>query len=304
MNSLVSIVIPTYNRARDLERAIRSVLAQTYPHWEALIVDNHSADDTDILVERFKDSRIKLLKTHNNGVIAVSRNLGIKHAAGKYVAFLDSDDWWKPRKLEESLKYLHSGADLIYHDLFLVTRPAQRLFWRKARTRTLKSPIFNDLLGNGNALTTSSVLIRRNILEQLNGFSENPMLIACEDYDLWLRTARITESFARIPQTLGYYWLGSEDYWVGGRGGGAPERIIAYLEHFETIYPDAFEGSATSAYWRNYIKAKEYFRMRSYVMARKHLKMIRRRDIPFSVNVRICWILLLINLYGNSQNEV
>lgn len=92
MSKLVSIVIPTYNRAQDLERALKSLLAQTFCDWEALIVDNYSKDNTDELIKSFNDPRMKLFKIHNQGVIAASRNVGIKNAKGGYVAFLDSDD--------------------------------------------------------------------------------------------------------------------------------------------------------------------------------------------------------------------
>ena len=100
MNPLVSIIIPTYNRANDLKRALQSVFDQTFTDWEILVVDNHSIDETDSLIKSFNDPKIKLLKIHNEGVIAKSRNLGFKHALGEYIAFLDSDDWWKPKKLE------------------------------------------------------------------------------------------------------------------------------------------------------------------------------------------------------------
>ena len=187
VKSLISVVIPTYNRARDLERALNSVLAQTYPHWEALVVDNHSSDNTDNVVTHFDDSRISLLKIHNNGVIAASRNLGIKHAQGEYIAFLDSDDWWLARKLEVSLKYLDRGADVVYHDLYMVTKRGQRLLWQKGRTRVLNSPIFEDLLVNGDALQTSGVVARDSILRKIGGLSEDVTLIGWEDYDAWLK---------------------------------------------------------------------------------------------------------------------
>ena len=103
---LVSVVIPTFNRAKDLERALRSVLAQTHTNWEVLIVDNYSEDNTDEVIENLNEPRITLFKIHNHGVIAVSRNWGIQHARGKYIAFLDSDDWWTEKKLSESVQYL------------------------------------------------------------------------------------------------------------------------------------------------------------------------------------------------------
>ena len=89
---LVSVVIPTYNHARYLARALQSVLDQTYTNWEAIVIDNHSTDNTDEVMASFADSRITLLKIHNNGVIAASRNIGIRAANSEWITFLDSDD--------------------------------------------------------------------------------------------------------------------------------------------------------------------------------------------------------------------
>ena len=104
MNPQVSIIIPTYNRAKDLKRALQSVFDQTFTDWEIVVVDNHSMDDTDSLIKSFNEPKIRLFKIHNEGVIAASRNLGLRHSLGEYIAFLDSDDWWLPKKLEESIK--------------------------------------------------------------------------------------------------------------------------------------------------------------------------------------------------------
>ena len=122
---IVSVVIPTYNRELFLSRALISVVDQSFTRWEAIVVDNHSQDNTDEVIQNFKDSRIKLFKIHNRGVIAASRNLGVRAACGEWIAFLDSDDWWSPIKLERSLQFLNSGADIVYHDLFIVKNEKQ-----------------------------------------------------------------------------------------------------------------------------------------------------------------------------------
>jgi glycosyltransferase involved in cell wall biosynthesis len=113
----VSIIIPTYNHASYLGRALRSVINQTYTNWEAIVIDNHSTDNTDQVMSNFKDPRIKYLKINNDGVIAKSRNKGIEIAKGKWVAFLDSDDWWTSDKLKVCLSFANDNVDLIYHDL-------------------------------------------------------------------------------------------------------------------------------------------------------------------------------------------
>ena len=115
----ISIIIPTYNRKNELIRAINSVLKQTYIFWELLIVDNHSSDGTLNYINSIDDHRIRFLSINNNGVIASSRNLGIRQSTGEYIAFLDSDDWWKDDKLEKSIAYLERGYDFIYHSFCL-----------------------------------------------------------------------------------------------------------------------------------------------------------------------------------------
>ena len=103
ISELVSVIIPTYNHANFLSKTLKSVINQTYSNWEAIVIDNHSKDNTDEVVAKFKDSRIILYKIKNNGIIAKSRNLGIEHANGKWIAFLDADDWWYPDKLKTCL---------------------------------------------------------------------------------------------------------------------------------------------------------------------------------------------------------
>ena len=117
---LFSIVIPTYNRAKLLERCLKSVISQTYTNWEAIIVDNYSEDNTEEIVKSFADSRIRYIKNHNFGVIAISRNKAIDMAHGDWICFLDSDDIWYKEKLESLLPYIND-YDIIYHGYKLNT---------------------------------------------------------------------------------------------------------------------------------------------------------------------------------------
>lgn len=204
MNPLVSVVIPTYNHAHFLGRALQSVLDQTYSNWEIIVVDNHSQDDTDEVMRRFADPRIALLKVHNKGVIAASRNMGIRAARGEWIALLDSDDWWMPNKLQTCLEG-NNDADLIYHDLKIV-REKSGAFQRKIiKSWQVKKPVLIDLMVNGNAIANSSVVVRKSLLDQIGGLNENPAMVAAEDYNAWLKIARITENFCYIREALGYY---------------------------------------------------------------------------------------------------
>ena len=289
---LISIVIPTYNRARDLHRALKSVKAQTFNNWEALIVDNHSTDNTEEVVVGFNDQRVKFFRINNDGVIAVSRNFGVHKAAGEYIAFLDSDDWWKPKKLEESLKYLEKGEDIVFHELFLATKQGQSIFWRRAQSRDLKSPIFDDLVKNGNALPNSSVVVRLSVINRVNGFSEDRNLIAIEDYDCWLRIAQITEKFKRIPKPLGFYWF-------GGNNISGPERTLKTMSALEGYYANTTSKTEydTRNYLHSYIKGRAEYKLKLYNEAKKNLELISWGKVPFWIYLKARWMLWVSNIY-------
>lgn len=117
---LFSIIIPSYNSALFIRRCLDSLLKQTYSNWEAIVIDNHSTDDTVSIVKSYGDSRIQCYLIHNEGVIAKSRNYGITFAKGDYVCFLDSDDWWKENKLNTCLLYCNLNEEVfIYHQFEL-----------------------------------------------------------------------------------------------------------------------------------------------------------------------------------------
>ena len=204
----VSVIIPSYNHAHFIRYALQSLLSQTYKNWEAIIIDNHSSDNTDEVVFKFKDSRIKLLKILNNGVIAASRNLGIRKAKGELIAFLDSDDRWNRRKLERAVNEIKNGADLVYHDLYIIKSLNQIFFSKRIYSTQPKYPMFQSLLCTAMSIPNSSVIVRKELLIKIGGISENKNLISVEDYDTWIRLSKLTERFVRIPEALGYYWLG------------------------------------------------------------------------------------------------
>lgn len=289
---LVSVVIPTYNRANDLRRALESVCLQTYTHWEVLIVDNSSSDNTDDVVNDLCDSRMRLFKIDNKGIIAASRNMGIRYAIGEYVAFLDSDDWWMPDKLACSIYCLEQGADIVYHDLLSVRKHDQRLYWKKVRTRELKSPVFADLLLNGNALNNSSVVVRRNVLNDVCGLAEDPSFVAAEDYELWLRIAQKTERFSRIPKALGYYW-------AGGGNVTNPVRELTYLCAIEDRYSGVLCGQKKKVgfFWMDYAKGRASFCIRDFERARRNLWKLSWKSAPFITFIKSRVMILLTHFY-------
>ena len=111
MNDMVSIIMPSYNTANFISESIESVMAQTYTNWELIIVDDCSTDDTDDVVKPYLNhSRIIYIKNSKNSGAAVSRNKALREASGKWVAFLDSDDLWMPKKLEKQIAYMTNNG--------------------------------------------------------------------------------------------------------------------------------------------------------------------------------------------------
>ena len=208
-NPIVSVIIPTFNRGYCIERAINSVIKQTFLDWEILVIDNYSSDETDEIFKDKVSDKIKFLKIKNDGIIGKSRNLGISIAKGKYIAFLDSDDWWVPTKLENSLNALETGARVVYHDMKINYEKASISNRIKLLTsRHLGKQVLHDLLFNGYGLINSSVVVERQLLLAVSNISECEKLVGAEDYDLWLRISKHTNDFQKIDKVDGIYTWG------------------------------------------------------------------------------------------------
>jgi glycosyltransferase involved in cell wall biosynthesis len=283
---VISVVVPTYNRATLLANALRSITEQTFGDWEVIVVDNHSVDHTDSVVHGFADPRIILTKVHNDGVIAVSRNRGIALARGEFVAFLDADDWWSPGKLEASVAALRGGADLCYHDMWVVTHEGQRAFRKRVGSRPVSSPVHEDLLTRGNAVVNSSVVVRASVLRQIGGLSEDPTLIATEDFDCWLRIAEVTDRFHFLKDTYGYYW-------VGGGNETNPKRAMVYLRRLHELHiAGRLElGPGAEPEWWLYAMARASYLTGERGMARRLLWRLMRRRTSLSIKSKVLFML-------------
>lgn len=197
----VSIVTPTYNCAALLKKAIASVRAQSIPDWEMIIVNNFSEDDTHAVVEAFADERLKLLDFRNHGVIAASRNLGIQHAAGEWVAFLDADDFWAPNKLEVCLARADAGVGAVIHDVWVKFADAKR--GPRLKPCMPADASYKTLLFGINTVTTSATMVRTELLHAQKGFCEDQAIVTAEDFDLWLRLLANGCRFAAVHAALG-----------------------------------------------------------------------------------------------------
>lgn len=251
---IISVVIPSYNHAHLISRALASVLAQDWPHLDIVVVDNHSSDNTDEVIASFADSRIRLLKVHNDGVIAVSRNMGICASQGEWVAFLDSDDWWSSDKLIRCSQYF-DRADFIYHRLRIVASGWRYVWPRYIGSWQVAPPVLQHLLVSGNPIATSSVMVRRSHLEQVGGFDERKEIVAAEDFDLWLRISALTDRFCFVRASLGYYLFSMQS--ASRRDMSLPMRAVqvAHSHHLSTqqrVRADVHAAYAAGRYaWRN-----------------------------------------------------
>lgn len=202
---LVSVIIPTFNRGWIIERSVRSVLAQTYQNFEIIIVDDGSSDNTFDVVKSFGDIRIRYMRHEKNLGGSAARNTGIKAAKGGYIAFLDSDDEWFPKKLEKQMEVFNNSIP----DVGVVYAGWRWILDENKKIIQDVMPIHRgslyEILLNSDCVGSNSIpLIRTNILRTVGGFDGN--LPSRQDWDLWLRIAQHCE-FDFVPEILVNYFI-------------------------------------------------------------------------------------------------
>lgn len=191
---LISVVIPTYNRPELLKMAIKTVLDQTYKNLEILVIDDASNVNNQKIIDYFDDSRIIFFKNKTRKGGGYSRNVGIKNANGRFIAFLDDDDEWMPKKLEEQLKAFDDS------NVSLVT--CYSLDKRFGKERVSKPPEnidYSYLLKSFNLSSTSSYIVRKEVLDKIGYFDVD--LPSAQEYDLALRMSKYYK-IKTIPEIL------------------------------------------------------------------------------------------------------
>lgn len=233
MNFPIDVIIPTYNRAICLIRAINSVLAQTYQNFNLYIIDDGSIDETQISLAPFlQNSQVHYLKQDNKGVSA-ARNLGIKSSHSEWIAFLDSDDEWLPEKLSIQVNFIQKnpGHRFIHTNEYWYrngVRVNPKIKFDKSNVDIFKRSLATCLI------SPSTTLIKRELIIEQGLFNEE--FIICEDYDLWLKILS-QEEVGFLP-----------DYLIIKHGGRA--------DQLSTMYP-----------------AMDYWRIRSMVNLTLRLKL-------------------------------
>jgi glycosyltransferase involved in cell wall biosynthesis len=203
MSPEVSIILPTFNRLQFLRAAVDSVFAQTFSDWELIIADDGSdAETVAWLGSLARAPRVSVLRLPHTGNPGAVRNAGLGAARGEHVAFLDSDDLWLPQKLTAQLASLrqHPQRSWGCTAFALIDDSGQPPSVPQARTwPAVEGWVLEQLIRMELVIAPASVIVRRHTLEQLGGFDVAQR--ACEDYDLWLRLARVSE-LDGIAETL------------------------------------------------------------------------------------------------------
>lgn len=195
----VSVLLPTYNRADILPRAIESVLAQTFRDFELLVVDDGSTDDTEEIVESYDDDRIRYVRLEKNRGSAPARNVGIERSRGEFVAFQDSDDEWKARKLEKQVRRAESNpeAGVVYTGFRRISGDVEQYVPDPAVGR--RTGDLSQQLLKYNLIDISTSLVRSEYLTRVGGLDERMPLL--QDWDLWIRISEHTK-FELVDEPL------------------------------------------------------------------------------------------------------
>ncbi len=208
----VSVIIPTYNRAEKVCRAVKSVLDQTFTDFEIIVIDDASTDDTIDRLKKFGD-RVKIIRPSENKGVSAARNSGIRAADGRYIALLDSDDYWMPEKLQVQLDFFNENPEAVICQ-------AREIWIRKGKR---VNPAKKHLKPSGDIfipslklclVSPSAVMFKKSLLDEVGLFDEE--FPVCEDYDLWLRIAY------RYP-----VYLIEQDLLV--KEGGAPDQLSSSM---------------------------------------------------------------------------
>lgn len=294
-NPTVSVIVPSYNRADFLPRAIKSILSQTFRDFEVIVVDDCSTDNTQEVARSFNDERIRYIKHDRNKGAGAARNTGIKDAKAPYVAFLDSDDEWLPEKLEEQINRIRTLPDeigVVYCDRTVIVEKTGRII--KTSIPKAKGNAHAVIL-RYCALASCSTLIRKNCFEKVGFFDET--LPCLEDWEMWMRVSKHYE-FDLIPKVLAKSYIHGDQLTTELKG-----KIQARETILRKHYNDLAEHSSILADHLNRLgilhsAAGNLETARGYFM-----ESIRKRPLQRLAYLHLVPLLLAPQTYRNILNK-
>lgn len=255
----ISVIIPNYNRCLELIRAVKSVLAQTYPVLEIIICDDGSTDDAKKEIEKLNNSKVIWIDCGRNGGPAIPRNVGVQRSRGNWLAFLDNDDEWMPNKVDKQVEAIEiNKAKAVCCN----ANQIQNNFNKGSYSNFTNSKITLIDLMLQNDVICSSVMIQKAFLLDVSLFPEEKKFISIEDYALWLRVATKTDFVFVNENLLNYY----DNNQTSIRSNYTDTWVI-----FEIVYND----------FKNWIK-KSNIRLSSIqtMELKKLMKKIKNKGVP------------------------
>lgn len=271
----VSVILPTYNRAASIDRAIESVLNQTYRDFELIIVDDGSTDDTEEVVKRFSDDRVHYTRHQVNRGASAARNIGLEMAKGELIAFQDSDDEWLSHKLQRQVEIFDTASyevGVVYGDMNVIDEYGKEYLWKPIQFTPEDGIVYDRLLSNlvqltgemnfrGSAITFVTSVIRKNCFCDVGGFDESlPRWI---DMDLFIRISR-TYSFYYMDEPLINSFVLMDGITVNTAAGLEAKAVMLHkymddLSKNTKILGDMlYDIGSSSCYMGNYETGKEY----------------------------------------------
>lgn len=211
---MVSVIIPTYNCAYYVSKAINSVLNQTYKNYEIIIIDDGSVDNTKIIIEQYlMYPNVHYIYQKNKG-LAAARNTGIRNSTGEYIALLDADDYWSSQKLEKQMEIFESNPDitLVHSNMYLLNENDDKNFKKYSMNLNYNglssNMLFKKLLFWEADILAPTIVIKKIAFERIGYFDENLSYIGCEDREFCLRVTRVFKTFF-LDEYLAYYMIRS-----------------------------------------------------------------------------------------------
>jgi glycosyltransferase involved in cell wall biosynthesis len=287
----VDVVIPAYNAEAFIEFAINSVLSQTHLPNAIIIVDDCSSDNTSVIVKslQLKNKNIKLLKTNSNGGASVARNLGLRQVTSEFVAMLDADDVWAPKKLEAQIEIFNTSPfkenlALVYTNCADIN--ADSLLNDSSSAFQLDSSVSGNVFkklqyGNFVSGSCSSALVKMECLYEVGFFDES--LEACEDWDLWLRLSS-SFSFDFVNEVLVYIRRHDKNsQW------NLPRMISGHLKFYSKIFTMGYLSFYRIMGFRSWI-FRSFFHVNNFELLRLALNPYNTiKKIELRLEEHDCW---------------
>ncbi|WP_452221566.1 glycosyltransferase family 2 protein [Lacinutrix salivirga] len=250
ITALVSIITPTYNSEKFITQTINSVINQTYTNWELILIDDASTDETLIIIEKFQNNypTIQLIKNETNQGAAISRNKGIDAAKGDFIAFLDADDLWLPKKLEVQLDFmLKKQVDVCFTSYELMDENGNSLHKtvQALPILTYKKLLKSNYIGNLTGIYNAKKL----------GKIKSPNLRKRQDWLLWLKALKASNKPAQgISQSLALYRV---------RDNSISSNKFHLLKYNYWVYKKGLGFSTVNSVYRMLVFLKEHFFVKS-----------------------------------------